>query len=312
MLALAEEAYPLSAPQPGWSEQEPEDWWRATQACLARLPEGPVGFSGQMHGLVTLDETNRPLRPAILWNDQRTADECAEIEERIGLARLIELTGNRALTGFTAPKLLWLRTHEPEVYDRIAHILLPKDYVRLRLEGEHAIDAADASGTLLFDVAHRRWSDEVLAALEIPREWLPPSYESTEIAGAGDQAAGALGVGIDEPGPLSVVLGTSGVVFGVLPGYSADPGAFAHVLPRRSRNLACDGCDAGGSGLVALAAQRRRHGRGHAARRGGERGSRAPKDCCSSRTSPASGRHTQIRRARARSRGSPRGTIAAR
>jgi len=235
VLALAEESYPLSTPHPGWSEQDPEDWWRATQACLARLPDGPIGFSGQMHGLVTLDAAQQPLRPAILWNDQRTAEECAEIEERVGLARLIELTGNRAITGFTAPKLLWLRTHEPEVYARIAHILLPKDYVRLRLEGELAIDAADASGTLLFDVANRSWSDEVLTALDIPREWLPPSYESTEIAGAGDQAAGALGVGIDKPGPLSVVLGTSGVVFGVLPGYSADPEArlhtFGHAVP---------------------------------------------------------------------------------
>jgi xylulokinase len=188
-----------------------------------------------MHGLVTLDEQQRPIRPAMLWNDQRTAEECAEIEERVGLARLIELTGNRALTGFTAPKLLWLRKHEPESYGRIAHILLPKDYVRLRLEGELAIDAADASGTLLFDVANRRWSDEVLAALEIPREWLPAAHESTEIAGAGDQAAGALGVGIDAPGPLSVALGTSGVVFGVLPGYSADPEArlhtFCHAVP---------------------------------------------------------------------------------
>jgi xylulokinase len=235
VLATAEEPYPLSTPYPGWSEQDPEDWWRATQACLARLPEGPIGFSGQMHGLVTLDADERVLRPAILWNDQRTGAECAEIEERIGLARLIELTGNRALTGFTAPKLLWLRHHEPEVYARIAHILLPKDYVRLRLEGERAIDAADASGTLLFDVAHRRWSDEVLAALELPREWLPPVFESTEVAGAGDQAAGALGVGIDVPGPLSVVLGTSGVVFGVLPEYNADPQArlhtFCHAVP---------------------------------------------------------------------------------
>jgi xylulokinase len=235
VLAVAEEGYPLSTPHPGWSEQDPDDWWRATQACLARLPEGPIGFSGQMHGLVTLDESHRPLRPAILWNDQRTAEECVEIEESIGLARLIELTGNRALTGFTAPKLLWLRKHEPEVYGRIAHILLPKDYVRFRLEGELAIDAADASGTLLFDVANRRWSDEVLAALDIPCEWLPPSFESTQVAGAGDQAAGALGVGIDAPGPLSVVLGTSGVVFGVLPGYSADPQArlhtFCHAVP---------------------------------------------------------------------------------
>ncbi len=235
VLAIAEEPYPLSTLQPGWSEHDPEDWWRATQACLARLPEGPVGFSGQMHGLVTLDERDEVLRPAILWNDQRTADECVEIEERIGLARLIELTGNRALTGFTAPKLLWLRTHEPETYARIAHVLLPKDYIRLRLEGAHAIDAADASGTLLFDVANRRWSDEVLAALDIPHAWLPPVFESTENAGAGDQAAGALGVGIDRPGPLSVALGTSGVVFGVLPGYSADPKArlhtFCHAVP---------------------------------------------------------------------------------
>jgi xylulokinase len=235
VLGTAEEGYPLSTPQPGWSEQDPEDWWRATQACLARLPAGPVGFSGQMHGLVTLDEHDVVLRPAILWNDQRTAAECVEIEERVGLERLVELTGNRALTGFTAPKLLWLRRHEPAAYDRIARVLLPKDYVRLRLEGAHAIDAADASGTLLFDVANRRWSDEVLAALELPREWLPPAFESTEIAGAGDQAAGALGVGIDRPGPLSVALGTSGVVFGVLPGYRADAQArlhtFCHAVP---------------------------------------------------------------------------------
>src|SRR3954449_8195674 len=183
VLAVEEEPYPLSTPQPGWSEQDPDDWWRATQSVLARLPRGPVGFSGQMHGLVTLDADERVLRPAILWNDQRTAAECAEIEERVGLARLIELTGNRALTGFTAPKLLWLRTHEPDAYSRIASIMLPKDYVRFRLTGERVIDAADASGTLLFDVAHRRWSDEVLSALDLPREWLPRSLESPEIAG---------------------------------------------------------------------------------------------------------------------------------
>src|SRR5207253_1149989 len=153
VLAAADEPYPLSTPHPGWAEQDPEDWWRASQAVLARLPDGPVGLSGQMHGLVVLDAADRVLRPAILWNDQRTAAECAESEERVGLARLIELTGNRALTGFTAPKLLWLRRHEPDTYARIAHVLLPKDYVRLRLTGEHAIDVADASGTLLFDVA---------------------------------------------------------------------------------------------------------------------------------------------------------------
>ena len=230
VLATADESYPLSTPQPGWSEQDPDDWWRAAQACLARLPEGPIGLSGQMHGLVTLDAGEQVLRPAILWNDQRTAAECAEIEARVGLDRLIELTGNRALTGFTAPKLLWLRTHEPDTYARIRHVLLPKDYVRLRLTGEHAIDAADASGTLLFDVAGRRWSEEVCAALEIPGEWLPPAYESTAIAGAGDQAAAALGIGITAPGPVSVVLGTSGVVFAVLPAYAPDAEARVHVF----------------------------------------------------------------------------------
>ena len=230
VLATATADYPLSRPQPGWSEQEPEDWWRAAEDCLARLPEGPVGFSGQMHGLVVLGADGSVLRPAILWNDQRTAVEAAEIEERVGLARLIELTGNRALTGFTAPKLLWLRRHEPGLYAQIRHILLPKDYVRYRLTGELAIDAADASGTVLFDVRRRVWSEEVCAALDIPLEWLPESHESTEIAGAGDQAAAALGVGIARPGPVSVVLGTSGVVFAALPAYTHDPQARLHVF----------------------------------------------------------------------------------
>ena len=249
VLARVEEAYPLSTKRPGWAEQDPEDWWRAAESALAAL--GPadlagIGLSGQMHGLVVLDERGRVLRPAILWNDQRTAAECAEIEERLGLRRLVELTGNRALPGFTAPKLLWLRRHEPEIYARIAHVLLPKDYVRLRLTGKRAIDASDASGTLLFDVAGRRWSDEVLSALEIPREWLPSVLESPAVAGhtddgvpvaagAGDQAAGALGVGVDRPGPLSVVLGTSGVVFAALPAFAADPEgrvhSFCHAVP---------------------------------------------------------------------------------
>ena len=233
VLARAEESYPLSSPHPGWSEQDPGDWVRAAERALATV-EGSdsltIGWSGQMHGLVCLGSDDAVLRPAILWNDQRTAAECAEIEERIGLDRLIELTGNRALTGFTAPKLLWLRRHEPETYARIAHILLPKDYVRLRLTGERAIDAADASGTLLFDVANRRWSDEVVDALELDRGWLPDAYESTEIAGAGDQAAAALGVGVVGPGPVSVVLGTSGVVFAALPGYRPDPEARVHVF----------------------------------------------------------------------------------
>ena len=249
MLARAEEGYPLATPQPGWTEQDPEDWWRATETALAALRVDGVagiGLSGQMHGLVALDEDDRVLRPSILWNDQRTAAECVEIEERVGLERLIRLTGNRALTGFTAPKLLWVRNHEPDVYGRIAHVLLPKDYVRLRLTGERAIDVADASGTLLFDVAGRRWSDEVLGALEVPVEWLPRALESPEssgetsegvpvAAGAGDQPAGALGVGVDRPGPVSVVLGTSGVVFTALPAFAADAEArvhsFCHAVP---------------------------------------------------------------------------------
>jgi xylulokinase len=244
VLARAEEEYPLSTPRPGWAEQDPDDWWRAAEAALGALQvdeTAGIGLSGQMHGLVCLGEDGRPLRPAILWNDQRTAAECAEIEERVGLERLISLTGNRALTGFTAPKLLWLRNNEPEVFERVAHVLLPKDYVRLRLTGERATDVADASGTLLFDVAGRRWSEEVLAALDLPLGWLPRALESPEVsgetsggvpvaAGAGDQAAGALGVGVTAPGPLSVVLGTSGVVFASLPAFAADEEARVHVF----------------------------------------------------------------------------------
>jgi xylulokinase len=247
VIARAEQGYPLSTPRQGWSEQDPEDWWRATQATLEAVSAAGVrdvrgiGLSGQMHGLVCLDERDRVLRPAILWNDQRTGAECAEIEERVGLQRLIQLTGNRALTGFTAPKLLWLRRHEPDLYSRIAHVLLPKDYVRLRLTGEHATDVTDASGTLWFDVERRRWSDEVTQVLEVRRSWLPRVLESPEVsgrtadgvavaAGAGDQAAAALGVGVDRPGPLSVVLGTSGVVFAALPAFAADPQARVHVF----------------------------------------------------------------------------------
>ena len=237
VVATATAEYPLSRPHPNWSEQNPDDWWWAAEEVLGRLPEGPVGLSGQMHGLVVLDEEGDVLRPAILWNDQRTAGEVAAIEERVGLARLIELTGNRALTGFTAPKLLWLQRHEPDVHARIRHVLLPKDYVRYRLDNVLAIDAADASGTLLFDVRRRAWSEEVCAALDVPLEWLPEVHESTEIAGAGDQAAAAIGLGIAVPGPVSVVLGTSGVVFAVLPEYTTDPEArlhvFCHAVPRR-------------------------------------------------------------------------------
>jgi xylulokinase len=244
VLARAEQGYPLETPRPGWTQQRPEDWAAAADAAMAALGTGTpaaIGLSGQMHGLVVLDGAGEVIRPAILWNDQRTAAQCEEIERRIGLERLIELTGNRALTGFTAPKLLWLREHEPDTWSRIRHVLLPKDYVRLRLTGELAMDVSDASGTLLLDVAHRRWSDEVLDALEIPREWLPDLLESPEragstgdgvpvAAGAGDQAAGALGVGVVRPGAASVALGTSGVVFTPLEAYAADPRARVHVF----------------------------------------------------------------------------------
>src|SRR3954467_4955300 len=251
VLAREEESYQLSTPQPGWAEQDPDEWVRAAERALSRLDATSVGFSGQMHGLVALGDDDVPLRPAILWNDQRTAAECAEIEERVGLDRLIELTGNRALTGFTAPKLLWLRTHEPEIFAQIRHILLPKDYVRLQLCGERAIDVADAFGTLLFDVAERRFSTAVLDALDVPESWMPRSLESPEIsgrteagipvaagagrcaaagAGAGDCAAAALGVGVERPGPVSLVLGTSGVVFAALPAYQPDPRARVHVF----------------------------------------------------------------------------------
>ncbi len=236
VVGRAERSYPLSTPQLGWSEQDPDHWVSAARDALAELPEPEgIGFSGQMHGLVPLDADDNVIRPAILWNDGRTTAECREIEATIGLERLIALTGNRALEGYTAPKLLWLRHHEPESYARIDSILLPKDYVRLELLGERAIDVADASGTLLFDVANRRWSDEVADALEIPAGWLPPVHESPDIAGAGDQAAAAVGVGVIEVGPLSVVLGTSGVVFSTLPAYAADPAArthtFCHAVP---------------------------------------------------------------------------------
>ena len=253
VLARAESPYPLDTPRPGWAEQDPERWWAAAREAQAALglaggQAAGIGLSGQMHGLVALDEADRVIRPAILWNDQRTAAQCAAIESQVGLDRLIALTGNRALTGFTAPKLLWLRDEEPEAFARIRRVLLPKDHVRLRLTGEHATDVSDASGTLLFDVAARGWSDEVVSVLGLDREWLPPALESPVVsghtpdgvpvaAGAGDQAAGAVGVGVDRAsgGAVSVALGTSGVVFGALDAYAADPRArvhaFCHAVP---------------------------------------------------------------------------------
>ena len=250
VVARVEAEHPLSTPRPGWAEQDPEHWWAGAQLVLDALGEegeiAGIGLTGQMHGLVALDAGGRVLRPAMLWNDGRTGAQCAQIEQRIGLDELIALTGNRALTGFTAPKLLWIARHEPEVYARIDRIMLPKDYVRLRLCGEHATDVADASGTLLFDVARRRWSDAVVEALGVDPAWLPRALESPRVsgmtaggapvaAGAGDQAAGALGVGVDRPGPASVVLGTSGVVFAASDAFAADRAArvhaFCHAVP---------------------------------------------------------------------------------
>ncbi|MDR7416873.1 MAG: xylulokinase [Armatimonadota bacterium] len=262
VLASATHDYPLSVPRPGWSEQEPQAWWEATvlsiRAVLAAqdVQVDGVGLTGQMHGLVALDPKGEVLRPAILWNDQRTAEEVAWITERVGPQRVLELTGNPVLTGFTAPKICWVRRHEPQVYRRIAHVLLPKDYVRYRLTGTLATDVADASGTSLFDVRGRRWSDEMLSALEIPRSWLPDVFESPEVvgrvseaaagltglragvpvvAGAGDQAAQAVGAGIVRSGLLSVTIGTSGVVFAHLDAVQVDPlgrtHTFCHAVP---------------------------------------------------------------------------------
>jgi xylulokinase len=254
----------VSRPRALWSEQDPAAWWTATVASVrgllatARPSEiGAVGLSGQMHGLVLLGEDHRVLRPAILWNDQRTAAECAEIRERAGGRRaLISASGNDALTGFTAPKILWVRRQEPDVYARVRGVLLPKDYVRLRLTGVLATDKADGSGTLLFDLPSRTWSQGLLSQLEIPAEWLPPAFEGPErtgavseeaalatglpagtpvVAGGGDQAAGAVALGAVEAGVLAVTLGTSGVVFASTDRPIVEPEgrlhAFCHAAP---------------------------------------------------------------------------------
>lgn len=266
---IASESTPLalSTPRPLWAEQQPRDWWEATvasiRAALAAADASgdevrAIGLTGQMHGLVLLDHQGKPLRPAILWNDQRTAAECDEIRARIGRSRLIAVTGNDALTGFTAPKVLWVRRHEPEIYARAAHLLLPKDYIRYCLTGEYAMDKADGSGTLLFDLAARDWSPEVTDALNIPRSWLPPTHEGPAVtgvmsadaaaltglaagtpvmAGGGDQAAQAVGVGAIAPGTAAITLGTSGVVFAATSAPLFEPEgrlhAFCHAVPGR-------------------------------------------------------------------------------
>src|SRR5690606_2637141 len=179
--------HPLSTPRPAWSEQDPGDWWSASAASIreviakAGIDAGDIvgiGLTGQMHGLVLLDRAGEVLRPAILWNDQRTAAQCASITETVGADRVLQITGNPVLPGFTAPKIVWVREHEPEVYARVAHFLLPKDYVRYRLTGALVCDVSDASGTSVFDVGQRTWSEEMLSALRIPREWVPEVTES--------------------------------------------------------------------------------------------------------------------------------------
>lgn len=264
---IGSSSYGYEVPRPRWSEQDPALWWdgsvEAIRSVLATTgvtgdEVAAVGLAGQMHGAVLLDAADAPLRPAILWNDQRTSAECDEIRERVGARRLIEVTGNDALTGFTAPKLLWVRSHEPETWGRVAHLLLPKDYVRLRLTGDHAVDKADAAGTLLLDLAGREWSPEVLAALRIDDAVLPRTYEGPDVtgtvtaqastatglrpgtavvAGGGDQAANAVGVGAVAPGTMTLSLGTSGVVFGSTdrPLYEPDGRvhAFCHAVPGR-------------------------------------------------------------------------------
>ncbi|HTG87014.1 MAG TPA: xylulokinase [Pyrinomonadaceae bacterium] len=255
----------LSNPQPLWSEQKPNDWWQAAVNSIQHVVRenaggdiAAIGLTGQMHGLVLLDEAGEVLRPSILWNDQRCAAECDEIRARLGKERLIQISGNDALTGFTAPKIVWVRNHEREVYDRARHVLLPKDYLRYKLTSEYAMDKADGSGTLLFDLQRRDWSNELLDALDIPAAWLPPTFEGPAItsritaeaaqatglsegtpvvAGGGDQAAQAVGVGAIRPGVVALTLGTSGVVFAATetPLIEAQGRlhAFCHAVPER-------------------------------------------------------------------------------
>jgi xylulokinase len=262
VVAEASADYPLLTPRPGWAEQQPADWWHGAREALGRLAAQPrdavvgIGLTGQMHGAVFLDARDRPIRPALLWNDQRTEAQCREITARVGAERLIAIAGNPALTGFQAPKILWLREAEPEGYARLARVLLPKDYVRLLLTGEYATDASDAAGTLLLDIARRDWSGAILDALAIPAAWLPTVHEGPEVtgrlrpevaaelglpaglpvaAGGGDNAAAAVGAGIIREGLLSSSIGTSGVLFAHAERFAPDPSgrlhAFCHAVP---------------------------------------------------------------------------------
>jgi xylulokinase len=265
--AAASSPHTLQSPQPLWSEQDPGQWWEAASASVRAALEqaglagdniAAVGLTGQMHGLVLLDEAGEVLRPAILWNDQRTQAQCDEIHARIGKEKFIQITGNVALTGFTAPKILWVQENEPEVYARIAHVLLPKDFVRYKLTGDMAMDKADGAGTVLMDLKVRHWSPEILQALDISANWMPELYEGPEItgtvtseaadrtglpagipvvAGGGDQAAQAVGVGAIHEGIVALTLGTSGVVFATTSSPFIEPEgrlhAFCHSVPDR-------------------------------------------------------------------------------
>ncbi len=262
---IASQSYPheLSTPRPLWSEQDPEEWWSATSRALRdvlqKVPPdqvAAVGLTGQMHGLTSLDADGKPLRPAILWNDQRSGAQCEAITEKVGAKRLFHLTGSMMLPGFTAPKIAWLREHEREIFQKIRHVLLPKDYIRFRLSSAYVTDVADGSGIGLMDIARRTWSDEMLAAFDFPRAWFPDLCESPEISayvneegatatglkfgtpivgGAGDQPAQALGSGIVARGQTSLTVGTSGVAFTATDEYLPEPDGrlqtFCHAMP---------------------------------------------------------------------------------
>ena len=265
VVAAASNPHTLQTPKSLWAEQDPHEWWEAVCSSIRMVLESTgiggdriaaIGLTGQMHGLILLDSAGRVLRPAILWNDQRTESQCQRIHQIIGREKFIQITGNVALTGFTAPKILWVKENEPDLFSQARHVLLPKDYVRQKLTGEYAMDKADGAGTVLFDLRRRDWSDEILAGLEIPRAWLPPTYEGTQFtgrvsveaaaltglsagtpiaAGGGDQAAGAVGVGAVTPGIIGLTVGTSGVVFAATSSALIEPEgrlhAFCHAVP---------------------------------------------------------------------------------
>ena len=262
--------YPLFFPQPGWSEQNPEDWWNAVQDGIRELISdcdpsevGGIGCGGQMHGLVALDEEDRVLRPAILWNDGRTAEEVTYLNETVGRETLSRCTGNIAFAGFTAPKLLWMQKHEPELFARIARIMLPKDYINYKLTGVHCTDVSDASGMLLFDVEHRCWSQEMLNLCGLKESQMARIFESSDTvgtlkpdvaaalglpetvkvcAGAGDNAAAAVGTGTVGDGQCNISLGTSGTIFISSGAFGVDPNNALHAFAHADGHYHLMGC----------------------------------------------------------------------